>query len=418
MKVAVIGSGISGLISSYLLQRQHQVTLFEANDYLGGHTATIDVQRHDQTYAIDTGFIVFNNKTYPNFIKFLKQIDVQWQDTEMSFSVFDRQSNFEYNGNNLNALFSQRKHLLSPKFYQFLYEILRFNKLCKNLYDKNQVPLRKTLGEFLDENKFSLRFRDYYLLPMVAAIWSSTYKESSQFSLQFFIRFFINHGLLNVNDRPQWHVLQGGSREYIRALLPHLNIGIRLNNPVKSIYRQKNSVRINSGYGEEVYDHVILACHSDQALRLLKDKSDNEAQLLAKLKYQKNQVTLHTDTSLLPQNPRAWASWNYRIVPSHNRKKQLASVSYNMNILQGIRAPETFIVSLNQDNIIDERKILRKFSYDHPVFNDEAEEAKKNRLSICGQNKTHFCGAYWYNGFHEDGVRSALDVARRFGIEL
>ena len=418
MKIAVIGSGISGLVSSYVLQRDHEVTLFEANSYLGGHTHTVDVELENEKYAVDTGFIVFNNKTYPLFIRFLEQLGVSWKNTEMSFSVSDEKTGFEYNGNNLNTLFAQRRNILNPKFYHFVGEILRFNKKCKELEFQDNIPKDQTLGEFLNENGFSRKFQNYYVLPMAAAIWSSTYSEVADFSLYFFIRFFSNHGLLNINDRPQWYVIDGGSREYVRALGKRLSVDIRMNCPVKSIGRTNQGVEIYSGDKKEEFDEVIIACHSDQALELLQDPSPEEQHVLSEIPYQKNQVTLHTDARLLPKRSLAWASWNYRMNNTPDRNELLASVSYNMNILQGISSKETFVVSLNQNEKINPKKILRQFEYAHPVFNSRSEKAKKLRSQICGARHTHFCGAYWYNGFHEDGVRAALDVTRRFGAEL
>lgn len=419
-KIAVVGSGISGLISAYTLQEKFAVTLFEAGPNLGGHTATVDVECDGRNWAIDTGFIVFNNKTYPNFIRFLQKVGVEWLDTEMSFSVSDRFDDFEYNGNNLNSLFAQRGNLLKPSFYRFLAEIMRFNKLCKQLDAENAIPHDKSLGDFLLMHGFSERFQNHYLLPMAAAIWSASYSDVADFTLEFFIKFFNNHGLLNINDRPQWHVVRGGSREYVRALHPLLKAKILTGTAVQAIKRKKDSVSVETAAGDRYeFDEVVLACHSDQALALLADATSDEKEVLGRIAYQNNSVVLHTDTSLLPRRRLAWASWNYLIDEKDSLGHRQARVSYNMNILQRLQpTPSTFVVTLNADELIDSQKVLGRYTYAHPVFGTRAEAAKKERSRICGVNRTHFCGAYWYNGFHEDGVRSALDVASRFGVHL
>lgn len=412
MKIAVIGSGISGMVAAYYAGKNDdwQVDLFEARDRLGGHTATVDIQMDGKNLAVDTGFIVFNNKTYPNFLAFLNELGVEKQNTEMSFSVFDKKNNFEYNGNNLSSLFSQRKNIFSPKFYGFIYEILRFNNLCKEINQRGDKELFLTFGEFLKKYNFSEHFQQYYILPMASAIWSSSYSDIKKFSLQFFVRFFENHGLLNVVDRPQWYVIKKGSKSYIDALLPKLKANIKLNTPVLRITRKDSSVSISTKNGTEEYDQVIFACHSDQALKILKDPSEEEKQVLEKIKYQANNVILHTDRELMPRYKKSWASWNYKIEDSKDRENKLASVSYNMNILQGIESSKPLIVSLNQKDSISPREILGEYSYSHPLFNEDAEIAKKQHSLISGINRTHYCGAYWFNGFHEDGVKSALRV--------
>jgi len=414
-KIAIIGSGISGLTSAYLLSKKHNITLFENNDYIGGHTATVDVQVDGKSYAIDTGFIVCNNKTYPNFLKLLKQIGVDYKDTEMSFSVHNIQSGLEYNGNNLNSLFAQRRNIFNPKFWGLVKEILRFNKACKQLHAE-QIASHLTLGNFLDEQHFSDYFCQHYILPMGAAIWSTSMQEMRDFELRFFVQFFYNHGLLNISDRPQWHVIKGGSREYITPLIKNFSDKIKLNTHIKSVVRHADYVQINFDDDSEAqFDEVVFACHSDQALALLSDANDCESQILGAIPYSENQVVLHTDTSMLPTRQLAWASWNYRLDSNNLRP---AAVTYNMNILQGLNSDTTFCVTLNQSDIINKDKILREFTYYHPVFNKHSMAAQQRRSEICGHNRTHFCGAYWYNGFHEDGVRSALDVCKRFECEL
>ncbi|ATG73316.1 FAD-dependent oxidoreductase [Zobellella denitrificans] len=413
-KMAIIGSGISGLTCAWLLGRRHEITLFEANDYLGGHTATVDVELGGRHHAVDTGFIVFNDRTYPRFRQLLAQTGVRARPTEMSFSVHQAGTGLEYNGHTLNTLFAQRRNLLSPRFHGFLAEIVRFNLLCKRVLKAGTLDDEHSLGDFLQRHGFSDFFAGHYILPMVAAIWSSSLADSRDFPLAFFLRFFNHHGLLNLVDRPQWYVIEGGSRSYIPALTASLR-DIRLNSPVLGIRRQADGVRIHSRAGEETFDQVILACHADQALGLLSDASEAERQVLGGLPYRDNEVVLHTDTRLLPREPRAWASWNYWL---DGGEEALPSVTYNMNILQGLQAAETLCVTLNRSRDIDPARILRRFTYAHPVYHREAIRAQGRRGEICGRDRTHFCGAYWYNGFHEDGVRSALDVCARFGEAL
>lgn len=437
-KIAIIGSGISGLTAGFLLHRLHDITLFEAAPGLGGHTATVDVSHGGRTYAVDTGFIVFNDRTYPNFLKLLARIGVASQPAEMSFSVKSPEG-LEYNGHNLDTLFAQRSNLLSPRFYRFVAEILRFNRQARAwLAERSSVgqspagqapadsseptdslePTEKpelTLGAFLQAGGFSDYFARHYILPMGAAIWSSTLADMRTFPLGFFLRFFQNHGLLDVANRPQWYVIPGGSREYLGPLTSGWQQQIRLACPVQGIRRLGDGVVIQSPEGEEHFDEVILACHSDQALRLLQDASEREHAILGAMPYQANEVWLHTDVNCLPARRKAWASWNY-LLDTDEQARPL--VSYNMNILQGLDSPSPFCVSLNPAGKVDESQVLRRFVYDHPVFNLASIQAQQARADICGQGHTHFCGAYWYNGFHEDGVRSALDVATRFGASL
>lgn len=412
MKIAIIGSGISGLTCAWHLHRQHDITVYEANGYIGGHTATVDVDVASGSYAIDTGFIVFNDRTYPNFEMLLAEIGIVGQPTEMSFSVHNDVSGLEYNGHSLSSMFAQKRNLLNPSFYHFIFEILRFNKLAREIEIDNKSQL--TLGEFLNHNNFSDYFCQNYILPMGAAIWSSTLSDMRAFPLEFFIRFFRNHGLLEVMNRPQWFVIPGGSREYVKRLIVPFAEKIRLNSPVHRVLRGESGVIVESARGKEKYDHVIFASHSDQSLNMLGDATADEQRILGAMTYQDNEVVLHTDTRLLPQSRAAWASWNYHLGPEmvngQHRDTRLASLTYNMNILQGIEAPETFCVTLNQTSAIDPDKVLKRFVYAHPVFTTESMAAQRARSEINGKQNTWFCGAYWYNGFHEDGVRSALDV--------
>ena len=414
--IAVIGSGISGLTAADLLSKKHHVTVFEKNSTLGGHTATVDVSIEQQDYAIDTGFIVFNNKTYPNFLALLSEIGIDKQETEMSFSVHNSKTGLEYNGHNLNSLFAQRRNVFRPKFWMLIKDILRFNKLCKETYQQNTYQAELTLGEFLSIHRFSAFFAEHYILPMGAAIWSSSLAQMEAFEFQFFVKFFYNHGLLNIKDRPQWYVIPNGSRSYLTPLCQPFAKNIHLNANIKNITRTTEGITINfDDDPEQYFDEVVIACHSDQALALLSDATANERNVLSAMPYKANSVVLHTDTEMLPKRKKAWASWNYQL--SDNRDAD-ASVTYNMNILQGIQSKHTFCVTLNQKQAIDPDKILKEFTYHHPVFSLQSCRAQKLRSLICGQRKTHFAGAYWHNGFHEDGVRSAIEVAKRFGCAL
>ncbi|SDT95110.1 Predicted NAD/FAD-binding protein [Pseudomonas pohangensis] len=415
MKIAIIGSGIAGLTSAYLLNRSHDITLFEAEDWVGGHTHTVPVSVEGKQYAIDTGFIVFNDWTYPNFIKLMDQLGVASQPTEMSFSVSDPHSGVEYNGNNLNSLFAQRRNLLSPRFWGMLRDILRFNKQVQKDLLGGQIDSEITLGDYLQQQGYGQRFIEHYIVPMGAAIWSMSLADMLGFPLQFFVRFFRNHGLLSVTNRPQWRVIQGGSSAYIEPLTASFAGCIRRNCPVQRVERQADGVTVISAAGSEQFDEVVFACHSDQALRLLAAPSLREREILGALRYADNDVVLHTDTRLLPSRKLAWASWNYRLGgPVQNP----AALTYNMNILQGIEAPQTFCVSLNQTAAIDPARILARYTYAHPQYSLAATAAQQRWNEISGLQHTHFCGAYWASGFHEDGVVSALRVAESFGEQL
>lgn len=414
MKIAIIGSGISGLTCAWKLVSEHQVTLFEANDYLGGHTATVDVSMEGYNYAIDTGFIVYNERTYPQFIALLAELGINGQPTEMSFSVTHQGTGLEYNGHTLNTLFAQRRNLFSLCFYRFLVEIVRFNRQCKKRLSREAFG-DETLEDFLLQGKFSNYFAEHYLLPMGAAIWSSSIANMRKFPFTLFLRFFNHHGLLDITNRPQWFVVPGGSREYVRRMLETLvgRMTLHINTPVLMVERQPHQVVIHSALGKQPFDQVIFACHADQALGLLADPTLQEQRILSQLPYQANEVILHTDTDLLPRQRRAWASWNYRLpAKSEQAESQLASVTYNMNILQGLNGRHTFCVTLNPQQPIEPAQVLRRFVYHHPVFNQGSAQAQRQRSLISGVQNTWFCGAYWYSGFHEDGVRSALDVTQ------
>ncbi|WP_339723976.1 FAD-dependent oxidoreductase [uncultured Paraglaciecola sp.] len=418
-KIAIIGTGISGLTCGHLLHQKHDLTLFEANGYIGGHTATKDVEVNGRKYAIDTGFIVFNDWTYPNFIKLMDKIGVQSQATEMSFSVKNLSKNLEYNGNTLNSLFAQRRNILRPRFWRIIKDILKFNKLCKKqVADKTDIG-QQTLQGFLTQHQFSGDFADNYILPMCAAIWSTSLEDIKAFPFRFFLRFFNNHGLLNITDRPQWRSIVGGSREYIKPLTAGFEDNIKLNSPVKSVTDSDGKKRVVlQDDSEALFDEVIFACHSDQALAIIASPDSNQKDILGAIGYAKNEVILHTDDTVLPVRKLAWASWNYLIKGYEGESQAPAVLTYNMNILQNIQSDTTFCVTLNNPKDIAPEKILGTYHYAHPQFTNQTIEAQSRWAEISGKQGIHFCGAYWYNGFHEDGVRSALDVCASFGEQL
>jgi predicted NAD/FAD-binding protein len=408
VKIAVIGSGISGLACAHYLSTGHEVTVFEAAEQIGGHTATVDVKLGTRRYAIDTGFIVFNDWTYPNFIALMDDLGVSSKPTTMGFSVRDEKTGLEYSGTNLDSLFAQRGNLLSWSFISMVRDILRFNRESVADLDAGTVDDSRTLAEYLDSNGYGDSFKRQYLIPMGSAIWSADCATILDFPLSFFLRFFRNHGLLSVANRPQWRVIEGGSREYLRPLCRRFEQRIHTGCPVARIDRQAQGVLLLMADGRELpFDQVVLATHSDQALGLLAEPSPAERDILGALPYQSNDVVLHTDTRLLPRNRKTWSSWNYSLGTDRDR----AVVTYNMNILQGITAPETFCVTLNNSEAINPVKVLGRFSYDHPVFSLAGIAAQQRWGEINGHRNTWYCGAYWHNGFHEDGVASALRVA-------
>ncbi|MHA6195810.1 NAD(P)/FAD-dependent oxidoreductase [Pseudomonas wadenswilerensis] len=415
MRIAIIGSGIAGLTSAHLLSRRHEVTVFEAASWIGGHTHTVDVHWQGRDYAVDTGFIVFNDWTYPNFIRLLDHLGVASRPTEMSFSVHDPASGLEYNGHNLDSLFAQRRNLLSPGFWGMLRDILRFNRQAIADLDGGRIAATTTLGDYLRAHDYGQRFIDHYVVPMGSAIWSMSRGDMLGFPLQFFVRFCRNHGLLSVNHRPQWRVIEGGSRSYVEPLCRSFIGRIRLECPVARVERDEQGVTLFSTDGPERFDKVVFACHSDQALALLDAPAANERDILGAIRYASNDVVLHTDTRLLPQRRKAWASWNYRL---GDDAQVPAALTYDMNILQGIDAPVTFCVSLNQTALVDPGKIIARFDYAHPQYSLAAVAAQARHAELLGPRHSYFCGAYWANGFHEDGVLSALRVAEQFGEQL
>ncbi|MFT5259973.1 MAG: putative NAD/FAD-binding protein [Saprospiraceae bacterium] len=414
MNLAVIGSGISGCVAAHLLSKEHKVTLYEASDRIGGHTHTHDINWDGQQFAIDTGFIVFNERTYPRFIKLLNRLGVKFEATEMSFSVKDDESGLEYNGHSLNTLFSQRKNLLNISFLKMIIDVLRFNRQALQAVEQEQTEV--SLGEFLQRNNYSSQFIDNYIIPMGSAIWSTDPATMRAMPAHFFIRFFHNHGLLTVTDQPQWLVVSGGSKQYIAPLVERFKERIQLGCKVTQLERTANSVTVHTKCGiSDQYDAVFVATHSDQALAMLGQPSTLEQQVLGNIKYQSNEAILHTDTSILPSNRRAWAAWNY-----HQRGdcSKAVALTYYMNRLQNLEAPVDFYVTLNHSEAIDPNKIIKKISYTHPVYTSQSVASQARLSEINGVNRTYFCGAYWGNGFHEDGVASALTAVNLFKQQL
>ena len=416
-RIAIIGSGIAGLTSAYLLSREHNVVLFEANDYLGGHTHTRHVKARDRSYPVNTGFIVFNDWTYPNFIKLMGQLGVKSEASDMSFSVRCENTDLEYNGTSLNTLFAQRRNIFKPSFWRMIKDILRFNKETVAALQAGTLDDGQSLASYLSEHGYSEGFKMRYIIPMGAAIWSAPIEIMMSFPIKFFLQFFNNHGMLSVDDRPQWRVLSGGSESYIKPITAGYADNVRLNTPVLSVIRDGEHVNVTTeAHGLETFDHVVFACHSDQALQILQDATPTESEILGAIPYQMNDVVLHTDTKIMPKRPLAWASWNYHIP---QRAKEMAMVTYNMNMLQNFDdAEETYLVTLNRNHEIDPDKIIESFRYAHPVFTMDGVTAQARHQEISGAQRTHYCGAYWFNGFHEDGVNSGLRVAKQFGIEL
>ncbi len=410
MKIAVIGSGIAGLGAAWQLCKRHEVVLFEKDARLGGHTHTHQVRQAGRDYAIDTGFIVFNPGNYPLLTGLFDELGVASQPTTMGFSVQDARNGLEYNATNLGAMFCQKRNLLSPRFLRMVREILRFYRECPALL--RRADDGPTLGNYLRENDYSEMFAEDHLIPMASALWSSPAQTILDFPAKYLVRFMDNHHMLQANDRPEWRVVTGGSSSYVAALQSRWNLSVRLRAGVRQIRRDAAGVTVNTAHGQERFDQVVLACHSDQALALLADASRSEREILSALPYQDNETVLHTDARLLPTRRKAWAAWN-AYVPSE--AGAACTVSYCMNLLQSLRSPEPFVVTLNRSADIAPEKIIARMNYQHPVYTHGSVAAKARRGEINGVNRTWFAGAYWGFGFHEDGLRSGLEVADAIG---
>jgi predicted NAD/FAD-binding protein len=418
MRIAIVGAGVSGLVVAHRLHPRHEITVFEAADYAGGHTNTIRVDTPNETHHVDTGFIVFNDRNYPTFERLLSRLGVAWQPSTMSFSVSDGVGDFEYSGASPNGLFAKRRHLLTPWFHRMLSDLARFNLGARALVaggvdDTEPGP---SLGEWLERQRFSRAFVDRLIVPQAAAVWSADPRQVWSLPARFLAEFFDHHGMLGFRNRPRWRVIAGGSARYVEALTAPFAGRIRLRTPVSAISRDADGVLVSPAGGEpERFDQVVLATHSDQALSMLADASSLEREVLAAIPYQVNEAVLHTDVRMLPLRRRAWASWNYHWAPEPSPR---ATVTYHMNRLQSLDAERDFCVTLNRTEAIDPERVIRRIEYAHPVFSADGVEAQRRFDQVSGADRVHFCGAYWGWGFHEDGVRSALRVAERFGARL
>lgn len=412
MKIAIVGAGVSGLTAWYLLRRRHEVTVFEAADWIGGHTHTVDVRDGERALAVDTGFIVFNDRTYPNFVKLLRALDVARKKSDMSFSVRCEDSGIEYNGTSLDTLFAQRRNLLRPSFLGMVRDILRFNREATAFARNGAQPI--TLGDFVSRKGYGSSFVDRYLIPMGAAIWSAEPERMLEFPFVTFARFFDNHGFLTVDDRPQWYVVDGGSRTYVERIVAGFEDRVRVSTPIEAVRRRSDRIEVvPAGRPAEHFDAVVLAVHSDQAFRMLADATDEERAILGAIPYQANSVTLHTDAAILPKTRKAWAAWNY-----HRDSDARLGVTYWMNRLQSLDATKEWCVTLNRDERIADAAVERRFVYEHPIYTQAAIDAQERSSRIQGRDRTFFAGAWLGYGFHEDGVKSGLTVASHFGESL
>lgn len=411
MRIAVVGSGIAGLASAWLLSRQHEVTLFEANSYFGGHTHTHDVEQGGRRYRIDSGFIVHNPAHYPLLTAMFEQLGVDSQPTTMSFSVHSEASGLEYNATTLDTLFCQRRNLLSPRFLGMVRDLARFYREAPALLLQQEDTT--SLGDYLQQHAYGTAFRDDHLIPMASALWSSPPTQILQFPARYLVQFMANHQMLQIGGRPQWRVVRGGSSTYVAAMRAHWPVRERLGCPVRSIRRLALGVELDSTAGIEQFDQVVLACHSDQALRLLADANGREEAILGAMTYQANETVLHTDARVLPRRRKAWAAWNAWLPRDPDAA---CTVSYCMNLLQGIESPEPFVVTLNRSEAIDPARVLARMRYHHPVYTQASVQAQTRKAEIQGRRRTWFAGAYWGWGFHEDGMRSAVDVAAALGV--
>jgi uncharacterized protein len=413
MRIAIVGTGVSGLVCAHLLSRRHDITVFEADSRPGGHAHTVRIDLADETHEVDTGFLVYNERNYPGLVRLFDQLDVTTKPSDMSFSVSDEISGVEWRGTSLNTLFAQRRNAVRPAFLRMLSDIVAFNRAARALVAEPH-PTDESLAEMLATGRWSSRFVEWYLMPMGSSIWSADPKTFLDMPAVTFARFFDNHGLLDYGDQPSWRTVAGGSRHYVEAILAPLGAAVRLSSPVHKVTRGDDGVELHTDMGPERFDHVVLATHSDQALQVLSDPTVPEREVLGAIRYQPNRATLHTDELLLPKCRRAWASWNYHRPADRPR---LATLTYRLASLQGIQSDQEILVTLNRDDAIRDDRVVASFDYSHPVLDVQAIAAQRRHEELNGQRGTWFCGAYWGYGFHEDGVQSALTVCRRLAGE-
>jgi predicted NAD/FAD-binding protein len=413
MRIAIVGTGVSGLVCAHLLSRRHQVTVFEADGRPGGHAHTVRIDLDDETHQVDTGFLVYNERNYPGLVRLFERLGVDTKPSDMSFSVSDDVSGVEWKGTSLTTVFAQRRNALRPSFLRMLTDVARFNRMARRLLGSPE-GLSTSLGDLLDQGRWTSQFVNWYLIPMGSSIWSADPGTFLEMPAATFVRFFDNHGLLDYGNQPDWRTVIGGSRSYVEAILAPLGESVRLASPVSKITRRDDGVEIQSEVGPEHFDHVVVATHSDQALALLSDPSPLERGVLGAIRYQSNRATLHTDASLLPRSRRAWASWNYHRLAGQPRG---AALTYRLASLQGIVSAHELLVTLNRDDAIRDDRVLACFDYSHPIFDVPAIDAQRRHEELNGDRRTWYCGAYWGYGFHEDGVQSALTVCRHLAGE-
>ena len=417
MKIGIIGAGVAGLTAAYLLSEKHNVTLIERNKRLGGHTNTISVEENGKQIGVDTGFIVLNDRNYTHFKKLLKKLEVKIRDTDMSFSYYDENDGFNYAGTGISGYFAQKKNLLSPKHYRFLLNVKKYSKKAANDVSNNAL-IDETLGEYLIRNNFPEDIIDKFMIPMGAAVWSGSRNEIANFPVKMFLKFFNNHGILDLNNAPQWHTVHGGSYTYVRRIIDLFNGKIIKGNGVESIRRTEDEVEVTLENNEELlFDKVVCATHADQTYRMIKDISIEEKRILEPWEYSKNKTILHTDTSIMPPTKSAWACWNY-VKNKDSKDGDEVSVTYYMNRLQGLKTEKDYLVTLNPTKIIPKNKIIYETEYTHPKYTHSSLNTQKDIEKVNGLNNLYFCGSYCRYGFHEDAVLSAVNVAKKLGCDL
>ena len=409
MKIAVIGSGISGLSAAYFLSKKFKVDLFEKEDHFGGHSFTYDIKEYDKVTPVDLGFIVFNKITYPNLVKFFEDLDVPYEKSDMSFSVSIKNTNIEYCGSGLGGIFTNKSNLLNFKFLKMIKEIISFYKIAPTLLQKNIKD--QSLGEFLNDKKLSKYFIDYHLIPMVAAIWSMPFSKAKEMPLKFFLNFFTNHGLFKFKNRPQWYTVSNRSRTYVKKVINKISGEIFKNYKVSKIIRSNDNVRVMIGKEYIDYDQVVLASHADESLNILERPTEEEKNILGKFKYVENVAILHSDESLMPKKKRAWSSWN-SISDGKN-----TSITYWLNKLQNLETTKNYFLTLNPIYKLNDNFIIKKINFTHPYLNNENILLQKKLHSIQGKKRTWFCGSYFGYGFHEDGLRSSIELANNLTIK-
>ena len=412
MKIAVIGSGISGLSAAYYLSKKHKVDLFEKEDHFGGHSYTYDIKEDQKIVPVDLGFIVFNEKTYPNLINFFKELKVDYEKSNMSFAVSIKDTKVEYSGKSLGSMFCNKSNIFNFKFIKLILDIIKFYKLAPLLLTKENEDL--TLGDYLEKKKVSGYLKNYHIIPMVAAIWSMPFAKVQDMPLTLFVNFFTNHGLFNLKNRPQWFTVSGRSRKYVSKILPFISGDYFKNYKIRKISRSENNVRIAVGSNEDYidYEHVVLACHANESLALLEEPTIEEKSVLSKFQYVTNTVFLHTDDKLMPKNKSAWSSWN------SISKQDLTNtcVTYWLNLLQNLKTDKNYFLTLNPIQNIENKNIIKRVIFSHPYFNLENTRLQKNLKMLQGVNRTSFCGSYFSYGFHEDGLKSSLDMIKQLKI--